>query len=124
MTINNDLKSRLAAELAGVLYGDGEVPDESWGFIDGVIDEHFGDWERRRFEKLLQDLEALRCNISDPTPSDIWGASGSSQRTDKDWMILRGVVDQCARELLDILETNCDRDESYGLIFEAVSDAR
>lgn len=99
MSEKSALKTRLAAEMAQVVFPDDEVPSSAWDRLDKMVDDHFADCTTGRLRTLVDDLGDLR----DCDASILEGPSGptgpSNPSLGEDWENLRGSIRECIEEL-------------------------
>jgi hypothetical protein len=110
MSDRNSLKTRLAGEVATVVFGDDDVPSAAWDRLDRLIEDVFGEAATGRLRTLVDDAGEVNACGGRIESSGSVGFKGS---VDDDWDELRGVVEEALRTLDPRRNAN-DDDEASG----------
>ena len=124
MSAKTATKSRLAAEVAQILFPD-EMPSDAWSTLDRAVEHQFDGRDTGRLGALLRDVAALRQGevnlLVEALTEDADGRDSAAAvllDQDSDLRALRDVIDRCAQDLGVALAPD------DGLDADRVSDAR
>lgn len=122
MSKRNALKSRLAAEVATVVFGEEEVPSAAWERLDRLVEETFGEAPTGRICSLVDDVGEVRAR--EGRIESLMDRSQAPREADEDWESLLGVIDEAIHELDPERYAHPDDEASGARTLELVSHGR
>ena len=111
MSERDALKSRLSAEVATVIFGDGDVPSGVWDCLDDLVEDAFGESPTGQLRSLVDDVAEVRA--SDGRIEREWARTEPPAR-DREWTSLEAVIGHATRELAPNRDAGIDDDEASG----------
>ena len=122
MSKRNAVKSRLAAEVATVVFGEEEVPSAAWERLDKLVEDTFGEAPTGRICSLVDDVGEVLAR--EGRIESLADRSQVPKEGDDDWESLLGVIDEAIRELDPDRYAERDDDDSGARTLELVSHGR
>ena len=122
MSKRNALKSRLAAEVATVVFGEEEVPSAAWERLDRLVEETFGEAPTGRICSLVDHVAEVRAR--EGRIERLVDRTQAPREADEDWESLLHIVDEAISQLDPERYAHPDDEASGARTLELVSHGR